>query len=99
MENEPVGEAPQREEEEDYDLLTYGEGLEVCWPNPSEDVFGQQRALDVAAPVDAVTGDVAHHKQQVLAWEQQRVVPVTGHQPPGRRRWPHRAQRWYRYPE
>ncbi len=35
----------------------YGEGLEVCWPNQSEDVFGQQRALDVAAPVDAVTGE------------------------------------------
>jgi hypothetical protein len=35
----------------------FGEGLEVCWPNPREDVFGEQHALDEAAPVDAVTGE------------------------------------------
>ena len=32
--------------------------------------------------VDAVTGDVAHHEQQFLARQQQRVVPVARHQPP-----------------
>ena len=33
--------------------------------------------------VDAVTGDVPHHEQQVLARQQQRVVPVPADQPPG----------------
>lgn len=35
----------------------HGEGLEVCWPNPTEDVFGERRALAEAAPIDAVTGE------------------------------------------
>jgi YaaC-like protein len=38
-------------------FTNYGEGLEVCWPNPSEDIFGQQCALEKVAPVDAVTGE------------------------------------------
>jgi len=38
-------------------LSNHGEGVQVCWANPSEDFIGEQRALEAVAPLDPFTGE------------------------------------------